>query len=91
MELFVIFGILGLIVAMCWKFPITPSLLAFIGVISLTLCCLAFVGVEKFIQINNDTLEEAGIKRPSVFNCMNEIGRTAEMNYLFAIPEADIF
>jgi hypothetical protein len=36
------------------------------------------------IAITNETLVAAGIVRPNVFNCANQIGITAEMSPLFA-------
>ncbi len=92
MEVFFILVVIGLIAAICWKYRITPSLLALIGVLALTICCLAFVGVEKFVglEINNASLMDAGLLRPSVFNCADEVGRTPEMNRIHTITTEDM-
>ncbi len=96
MEGVIVFILIGMILAVCWKFRITPSLLAFVTVIALTMGCMAFVGTEKFTEpatepaITNELLDDAGLIRPSLFNCTSEIGRTPEMNYLYTIPIKDM-
>jgi hypothetical protein len=50
------------------------------------------VGVEKFVglEINNASLMDAGLLRPSVFNCADEVGRTPEMDRIHTITTEDM-
>jgi hypothetical protein len=85
--LLVIVGIVGFL---CWKCEINQSMLALIIMLGLSLFVLAHPGRESFasdsdsVPVTTDNLQKAGIVRPSVFNCANQIGVTAEMSYLFA-------
>jgi hypothetical protein len=40
--------------------------------------------------IDYDALMDAGVVRPSVFNCANTIGNTAEESYIYADPKTDM-
>jgi hypothetical protein len=67
-------------------------MLALIIILGLSLFVLAYPGRESFsaeapspsVAISTDNLQLAGIVRPSVFNCADQIGITAEMSPLFA-------
>lgn len=85
----VVFFIVLATIVICWNCKIHPSLLVLLVVLGLGLCtCYVREAFQEEpsvpIAINNETLAAAGIVRPNVFNCANQIGVTAEINPLFA-------
>jgi hypothetical protein len=93
------FSLFSAIAAICWKCEIHRSILVLLVILGIALCACAtkeYFYQEKqalalapapSVPITNATLMEAGIVRPSVFNCADQIGITAEMNSLFAFKE----
>lgn len=95
------FSLFSAITAICWNCEIHRSILVLLVILGIALCACAtkeYFYQEKqalalaltpapAVPITNATLMEAGIVRPSVFNCANQIGITAEMNSLFAFKE----
>lgn len=89
MDVLFLLVIVGIVGFLCWKCEMNRSMLALIIVLAVSLFVLSYPGRETFAlppstPITTDNLELAGIVRPSVFNCVDQIGVTAEMSPLFA-------
>jgi hypothetical protein len=92
MDALFLLVVVGIIWFLCWKCDINKSMILLILLLGISVVVLAYPGTESFYvaglppspPVTTDNLEFAGIARPSVFNCMDKIGITAEMSPLFA-------
>ncbi len=95
-QLFLL-AIAGAILYLCWNCRITPSTILLLVIIGAFAVACIYPGTEAFaevegptIAVNYDTLIDAGVIRPNVFNCASTIGNTAEQSYMYADPKTDM-
>ena len=93
-QLFLL-GVAGVVSYICWNCRIASSTIILIVVLCAFLFACVCPGMESFaegpsVAINYSTLMDAGVIRPSVFNCASTIGNTAEESYMYADPTKDM-
>ncbi len=93
-QLFLL-AIAGIVIYLCWNCRIAPSTIIFLVVVGVFLFACVCPGMEAFAEVEGPTIDyntlmDAGVVRPNVFNCASTIGNTAEENYIYADPKTDM-
>jgi hypothetical protein len=92
MNALILLVIFMIAVYICWNCVVKQSTIILVIVLGIAIYSMAHPGTEKFEEsptISTDALASAGVVPTSLFNCATEIGKTAEMNYIFAEPSRD--